>query len=129
MIPPTLLGADASVESVLTLAALKRKAEVSDSQLDTEIIEHDMYPLAGCFDNVETYLFNLGLNSGQQTDIKDLATRRSTQLAMSEALKLWRSPNPLTATFRALLTILLGLKRGDVAVKVCQYIADNIVSQ
>ena len=123
---PTLPCADASVESGLTISALKRKVGVSDTQLDTEIIEHDMYPLAGCFDNVETYLLHLGLNPGQQTDIKDLAVRRSTQLAMSEALKMWRAPNPLTVTFRALLTILLNLKRGDVAVSVCQYIAKTV---
>ncbi len=116
-----------SVESGLTISALKGKTGVSDTQLDTEIIDHDLYTLADCFDNVETYLTRLKLTTGQQTDIKNLlALRGSTQIAMSEALKLWCTPNPLTATFRALLIILLGLKRGDVAVKVCQYIVHRV---
>ena len=96
--------------------------------MDTEIIEYDLYTLAGCFDNIETYIYSLGLTPGQQTDIKDiLVVRHSTQLAMSEALKLWRAPNPLIATFRALLTIVLDLKKGDTAVRVCQYIADRVI--
>ncbi len=112
--------------SGLTLADLKRRTGVSDSQLGTEVIEHDLTNLAACFDNVDAYLSKLGLLPGQQTDIKDLALRRSTQIAMAEALKLWRAPNPFVATFRALLIILLDLKRGDVAVRVCQYIVDRV---
>ena len=112
--------------SGLTLSALKKNTGVSDTQLDTEVVEHNLYNLAACFDNVDTYILKLGLLPGQQTDIKDLAFRWSTQLAMTEALKLWRAINPLDATFRALLIILLDLKRGDVAVSVCQYIADRV---
>ena len=102
-------------------------AGVSNTQLNTEIIEHDLHSLAEYFDNVETCLYSLGLKPGQQTDIKDLAHRSNTKTAMVEALKLWRQPNPFAATFRALLEILLDLERGDVAVKVCQYISDNII--
>ena len=101
--------------SDLTLAALKRRTGVSDTQLDTEVIEHDTHILAGCFDNLENYLDQLRLNPGQQTDIHDLAVRRDIQTAMAKALKLWRAPNPLVATFRALLIILLDLKRGCVS--------------
>ena len=93
-----------------------RRTEISSIQLDKEIIEHDLDSLAECFDNVETYLYKLGLNEGQQTDIKDRANQQNTKTAMIEALKLWRQPNPFAATFRALLEILLDLKRGDVAV-------------
>ena len=104
-----------------------RKIGVSTTQVNTEITEHDLQGLAECFDNVDTYLNKLQLNEGQQTDIKDLAYRHNTQTAMVEALKLWRQPNPFAATFQALLEILLELKRGDVAVKVCQYVTDNII--
>ena len=110
----------------LSIEDLSRRAGVSNAQLNTEIIEHDLHCLAEYFDNVETYLNSLGLRAGQQTDIKDLAHRHNTKTAMVEALKLWRQPNPFAATFRALLEILLDLERGDVAVKVCQYITDNI---
>ncbi len=112
--------------SGLTLAALKRRTGVSDTQLDTEVIEHDTHILAGCFDNLENYLDQLRLTPGQQTDLYDLAVKRDIQTAMAKALKLWRAPNPLVATFRALLIILLDLKRGDVAVRVCQYIVDRV---
>ncbi len=115
------------VSSSLTIAALMTGTGVSDTQLDTEIIKYDLYNLAACFDNVDTYLLKLQLTPGQQTDIKDLAFRQSTQIAMAEALKLWRAPNPLVATLRSLLTILLDLKRGDVAVSVCQYVADRVL--
>ncbi len=110
----------------LTLAVLKKRNRVSDTQLDTEVIEHDIYILAGCFDNLENYLDQLRLTPGQQTYIYDIAVRQDIQTAMAKALKLWRAPNPLVATFRALLTIILDLKRGDVAVRVCQYIADRV---
>ena len=95
-------------------------------QLDTKIEENDFQGLADCFDCVEDYLYELRLTAGQQTDIKDLAFRHNTKTAMAEALKLWRQPNPLSATFQALILILLDLRRGDVAVKVCRYIIDNV---
>ncbi len=85
-----------------------------------------MYVLASCFDNVENYLDQLGLTPSQQTDIHDLAVRQDIQTAMAKALKLWRAPNPFVATFRALLIILLDLKKGDVAVRVCQHIVKEL---
>ena len=95
-------------------------------QLDSQIIEKDLPDLAGFFDVVDTYLYKLNLTPGQQTDVKDLAYRQSTTVAMAEALKLWRQPNPFVATFRALLEIVLDLRRGDVAVSVCQHIASKV---
>ena len=116
---------DEPVGHYLTLEDLVRRTGVSNTQFNTEIIKHDLNSLAECFDNVETYLDTLGLNAGLQTDIKDLAYRRNTKTAMVEALKLWHQPNPFAATVQALLEILLDLKRGDVAVKVCQCIANT----
>ena len=110
----------------LTIEDLKRRTGVSDGQLDTEIIEHDLPDLAGCFDEVETYLYRLNLTPGQQTDVKDLAYRKSTMVAMTEALKLWRQPNPFAATFRTLLKITLSLGRGDVAVRICKYVTEKV---
>ena len=110
----------------LTVEGLKRRTGVSDGQLDTEIIEPDLPDLAGCFDEVETYLYKLNLTPGQQTDVKDLAYRQSTMVAMTEALKLWRQPNPFATTFRTLLNITLSLGRGDVAVRICKYVTENV---
>ena len=113
----------------LALDDLVSRYRIDDTQLDTMIGEEDLSDLADCFDCVEDYLYKLGLKAGQQTDIKDLAFRCNTKTAMAEALKLWRRPNPLSATYRALLHILLDLKRGDVAVRVCQYITENVPKQ
>ena len=97
--------------------------QVCDAQLDIQINDkHDLLDLAGCFDEVELYLHKLELTSAQETDVKDLAYRCNTTVAMAKALKLWCQPNPFAATFRRLLEILLTLRRGDVAVRVCQYI-------
>ena len=116
----------AATKHGLSLERLKSKTGISDAQLHSEIIEHDLQNLASCFDNVETYLDKLGLLPSQQTDVKDLAARVNTNIAMTEALKLWRQPNPYAATFHALIEILLDLSRGDVAVRVCKYIASNV---
>ena len=105
---------------------LMRRFRINDAQLDAEIREQDLYDLAGCFDYVETYLDKLRLNSAQQADINNLAVSRGIQIAMTQALKLWHQPNPLSATFKSLIEILLDLRRGDVAVRVCQYITDNM---
>ena len=110
----------------LTVEKLKRETGVDDSQLATMIREEDINKIAGLFDEVETYLDKLGLLPAQQTDVKDIAYRHSTALAMTKALKLWRQPDPYAATFQALLEILLDLRRGDVAVSVCQYITEEV---
>ena len=99
---------------------------ITDEQLNTKIREEDIFDLAGCFDCVETYLDKLGLTSGQQTQVEELAKTRDVQTAMTKALKFWRQPNPLSATYRTLLQILLDLKRGDVAVRVCQCIKQEV---
>ena len=104
----------------------KKRTRVSDTQLDTEITEDNCNDLARFFENVETYLSKLGLTAGQETDVRDLAFRRDTETAMAKALRLWRKPNPSTATFRALLKILQDLRKGDVADRVCQYIIEEV---
>ena len=114
---------------VLTIEQLKRETGVDDSQLATMIREEDINKIAGLFDEVETYLDKLGLLPAQQTDVKDIAYRHSTTQAMTKALKLWRQPDPYAATFRALLEILLDLRRGDVALKVCQYVNEEVPKQ
>ena len=109
----------------LSIQELKTHTRVTDSQLNCQIQEKDFQILSVYFDNVETYLAHLRLNSSQQTDIKDLALRRGTQVAMIEALRLWREPNPYTATYRVLVEILLDLKKGELAVRVCEYLISS----
>ena len=110
----------------LTIEDLKLKIGVSDKQLDERIDVQNLHNLAGYFDCVENYLDKLELTASQQTDVKDLAYCKNTTIAMAEALKLWCQPNPFSSTYRALLEILLDLRRGDVAIKVSHFIKDNL---
>ena len=112
----------------LTIEDLQTDTGVSNLQLDKKINEDDFNGIADFFEDVETYLDNLGLDPGQKTDIKDLARDKDTKTAVVKALKLWRQPNPIAATFRALLWILIRLRKGDIAVKVCRYIKSNYPS-
>ena len=113
----------------LTVEKLKRETGIDNSQLTTMIREEDINKIAVHFGHVETYLDRLGLLPAQQADVKDIVYTRNTALAMAEALKLWCQPNPYTATFQALVEILLDLRRGDVAVRVCQYITEEVPKQ
>ena len=108
---------------------LKREFGISDEQLKSKIREKDIFDLAGSFDCVETYLDKLGLTAGQQTQVKELSERRDVQTAMTKALKFWHQPKPWLATYRTLLQILLELRRGDVAERICQYIKHEIPKQ
>ena len=109
----------------VTIEELKAHTKVTDILLDSQLQEKDLFPLSALFDNIEIYFVHLGLTPSQRTDIKDLAFRRDTQTAMSEALRLWREPNPYTATYRALVTILLKLNKGDIAIQVCNYLIES----
>ncbi len=48
--------------------------------------------------------------------------RYNTQAAMSLAMKLWKRRNPAAATYRALVEIVLSLRKVDVATKVCEFL-------
>ena len=104
---------------------LREETKVTDEQLDTAVEEADLPELAACFDNTEDYVEKLQLSPGQQTDVRTQTFMNSTQAGMKVALKHWRNRNPVEATFRALLLILLSLFKGDVAVQVCKYLSDK----
>ena len=110
----------------LTVEDLKREYGFNDEQLDSMITEENLYDLAGAFRHHEVYLPKLALNPAQQTDIDNLVHKKGTQIAMAEALRLWRMPNPLAATFKTLIEILLELKSGDVATRVCEYLKKEV---
>ena len=105
---------------------MKENTNVTDKQLDTAVEEADLPELAACFDNTEDYVEKLQLSPGQQTDVLRTQTSlNSTQAGMKVALKYWRNRNPVEATFRALLLILLSLLKGDTVVRVCKYLLDK----
>ena len=109
----------------MSIEILEKKTEISDEQLDAEIEERDLSDVAAFFDNTEDYLEKLELSPGQQTDVRTQAFVNGTHTGMKLALRLWRNKNPLKATFRALLLILLSLSKGDVAVQVCKYLSQR----
>ena len=109
----------------MSVEDLKKNTEVTDEMLDKAVEEADIPELAACFDNTEDYVEKLQLTPGQQTDAKTKALHNSTQAGMKVALKYWRNRNPVEATFRALLLILLSLLKGDIAVQVCEYLFDK----
>ena len=93
---------------------------VTDLQLDRRIEEVDLYTLADCFDNTKDYVEKLGLTPGQQADVRTQAFVNGTQDGMGLALSYWKNRNPVGATFRALLLILLSVGKIDVAIQVCK---------
>ena len=114
-----------STHSELSVDLLKRETQITDEWLDQRLEEADLPEVAACFDNTEDYVEKLGLTPGQQTDVRAKAFVNGNQAGMKVALKHWRNRNPVEATFRALLLILLSLLKGDVAVRVCKYLFDK----
>ncbi len=113
----------------VTIEELKERTKVTDSQLDTEIKETDMIILADHFDNIETYSTLFELTDCKKQDVIDEKIRYDTQTAISLAMKLWRRRNPAAATYRALVEIVLSLRKVDVATEVCEFLASKCECQ
>ncbi len=91
-------------------------------QLDREIAQSDVPHLAGYFDNVELYLDCCGLTPCEQTDVNEKKHTYGNHVAMIKCLTIWRTTNPKAATFRALLEIVLCLRKGEIARHIQQYL-------
>ncbi len=88
------------------------KHGVTDKQLDREIEQDDLAPVAMHFDDVELYLNPLKLSGNDQADVRrDTYLSKSNQVAVITCLSIWRCHEPSEATFRALIRILLDLGR------------------
>ncbi len=101
------------------LQGLMDKYQITTSQVDSEIQQKDIPYLALQFGDVNLYVEMMGLTPGGQTDVNGADTN---QLAMIKCLKLWTRKNPAQATFRALLEMLVKLKKKEIAMKICQYL-------
>ena len=114
-------------DDTYTIEGVKRDTGVTDTQLDTEIQEKDIYILAGYFETVNKAIFlPLNLVPADRGDVKRIANQEGTQAAMAHALGIWRRVNPARATFRTLITIVLEhLKDGDLAREIAAYAASN----
>ena len=111
---------------VCSVEELKRATGVSDQQLDIEINERDFHIVGGSFDAsvFNGLLGRLNLNTAEHSDVSRTADREGIEAGVAHALRLWRRLNPSRATFRALLVILLSLRRGDTSTQICKYIVE-----
>ncbi|XP_064400734.1 protein NLRC3-like isoform X2 [Halichondria panicea] len=119
---PHTIPSGAGGPRTVTIEELKERTQVTDSQLDTEIEDTDLIILADHFDNIETYSTLFELTNSKKQDIIDEKMRYNTQAAMSLAMKLWKRRNPAAATYRALVEIVLSLRKVDVATTVCEFL-------
>ena len=105
------------------------KHGVTDEQLDREIEQDDLAPVAMHFDDVELYLNPLKLTDNEQADVRrETYLSRSNQVAVINCLSIWRGHEPSEATFRALIRILLDLRKEKVASKICQHLKDKVLN-
>ncbi len=100
---------------------------VTDEQLDQEIEQDDLAPVAMHFDAVELYLNPLKLTDNELADVmREIYLSKSNQVAMITCLSFWRNHEPTEATFRALIIILLDLGKEEIATKICQYLKEKV---
>ncbi|XP_064388594.1 death-associated protein kinase 1-like isoform X4 [Halichondria panicea] len=105
------------------------KHGVTDEQLDREIEQDDLAPVAMHFDDVELYLNPLKLTDNEQSDVRrETYLSRSNQVAVINCLLIWRGHEPSEATFGALIRILLDLGKEEMATKICQYLKQKVIS-
>ncbi len=102
------------------------KYGVTDEQLDREIEQDELAPVAMYFDDVELYLNPLMLNGNEQADVKKDAYVKGNLVAVINCLSIWRDHKPSEVTFRALISILLDLGKEEIATKICQYLKEKV---
>ncbi len=70
-------------------------------------------------------LDHLHLTPADRGDVTDFTRRFGNQAGVAHALRVWQRVNPSRATFRALVEIVIGLRRGDTATDICTFIVVN----
>ncbi len=85
-------------------------------------MESDIPYVAKYFDGVIIYSSAMGLTPAELADVKDLSYRKGIQVAMTECLILWKRHDPVTATHKALLELLLKLRKEEIADQICQHL-------
>ncbi|XP_064387883.1 uncharacterized protein LOC135336041 isoform X2 [Halichondria panicea] len=119
----SISGDDQKDPGTTSLHELMVKHGVTDEQLDREIEQDDLAPVAMHFDDVELYLNPLKLTDNEQADVmRETYLSRSNQVAVINSLSIWRSHEPSEATFRALISILLDMGKEEIVTKICQYL-------
>ncbi len=93
--------------------------------LNNQIETKEFVILADYFDSVRKYPVALGLTASQQADVRLLQVSDDTQTAMMECLSLWQRSNGSAATYRALVKLLLRMRKYDIANKVFKHCQEN----
>ncbi len=106
----------------ITFQELIMRYSLTDEQLNSELRDSDFPYLAEYFDCVTIYSCTMGLTPAEQADVNDLYHTRGTQVAITECLILWKRHDPYAATYRALLELLLRLRKKKIAEQVCQHL-------
>ncbi|XP_064390662.1 uncharacterized protein LOC135338456 isoform X1 [Halichondria panicea] len=106
----------------VTLQDLVSRYSLTDEQLNSEIGNSDIPYLAEYFDGVKIYSSAMGLTPAEQADVNRLYCNEGTQVAMTECLILWKRHDPFAATHKALLELLLGLRKDKIADDICQHL-------
>ncbi len=109
----------------VTLQDLIRRYNLTDVQLNSEIVDSDTPKMALCFDDVEIYSNVMGLAPAEQANVNMLYHREGTQTAIMKCLKIWKQHDSSRATYRALLDIALSLEKGDTAHQICRQLTQR----
>ena len=75
--------------------------------------------------NQSNLLDGLNLTPADRDGVTDVTRHYGNQAGVAHALRAWQRVNPSRATFRALVEIAIGLRRGDTATDICRFIVDN----
>ncbi|XP_064389124.1 uncharacterized protein LOC135337147 [Halichondria panicea] len=109
----------------VALQELMRRYNLTDEQLNREIVDSDTPVMALNFDDVEMYSTAMGLAIAKQADVKKVYHCEGTQAAMMKCLQVWKERDSFQATYRALLDIALSLGKGDTADKICHQLTQH----
>lgn len=105
---------------------LKDRHRITDAQLNLVIEESDMACLAQHFGNNGILACMMRLSEAETTEVRSATCYREGTL---KCLQFWKKKNPLQATYRALLSIVLSLEEGEIAEHICQYLSESSSQQ
>ncbi len=108
------------------LQQLMDKYQLTTFQVNHAILQKDVSYLAAYFDDdVELYVDAMELSPSEKSGVM-LRRLESNHLATIMCLNIWKINKRLQATFRALLEMLIKLKKEAIADEVCQYIKVSV---
>ncbi len=105
---------------------LMEKYQITKEQLNRKVEQTHIPILAEFFDGVDMYVDLMKLTEAEKSDVKRDFNSKGTQVAMTNCLSVWKQHDSLKATYGSLLSILMNLKKGGIADKVCEHLVKSI---